>query len=161
MSDNTFEWSDEDFAALKKEMRAEQKRQWYYANREKSKERARAWRAANPDRHKALRKVWEERNPDAARAKNNESRWRKMGIKGAKQELYNDLHNQQKGLCAICGHPSSSRRLAWDHDHTTGQYRGLLCGSCNYRLGWLEKLLDEAKWFEQASSYLEKWEVKE
>jgi hypothetical protein len=38
------------------------------------------------------------------------------------------------GRCALCGMfrgiPGLGR-LVWDHDHDTGDVRGLLCGSCN------------------------------
>lgn len=43
---------------------------------------------------------------------------------------------EQKGCCAICGKPQSmfKRRLNLDHNHKTGQLRGLLCYYCNRRL---------------------------
>lgn len=38
--------------------------------------------------------------------------------------------------CAICGDaPSPGYRLAVDHDHASGKYRGLLCVRCNAGLG--------------------------
>jgi len=39
----------------------------------------------------------------------------------------------QKGCCAICGKHQRmfKRRLNLDHNHKTGQIRGLLCYRCN------------------------------
>lgn len=49
---------------------------------------------------------------------------------------YERLAIQQGGRCAICRkRPSSERRLAIDHDHATGDVRGLLCDRCNTALG--------------------------
>ena len=56
-------------------------------------------------------------------------------------EDYDCLLNLQNGVCAICGQEESipNKRLAVDHDHKTGEVRGLLCTSCNTKLGWYEK----------------------
>ena len=59
--------------------------------------------------------------------KNN---WRKQGIKITLLE-YARLLEKQKGKCAICDTYPKKKRLAVDHDHETGQIRGLLCGTCN------------------------------
>jgi len=64
----------------------------------------------------------------------------------------------QGGVCALCGHSETKRvkgtlaSLAVDHDHQTGQVRGLLCGSCNQALGYLEKL--GMAWIWRAEQYL-------
>lgn len=42
----------------------------------------------------------------------------------------------QCGLCAICGQPVTDPQL--DHCHDTGFVRGVLCPSCNTKLGWYE-----------------------
>lgn len=60
---------------------------------------------------------------------------------------YNRMHVSQNGLCAICGNPETSfdarhkvvRSLAVDHDHETGEVRGLLCYTCNMALGFLQE----------------------
>lgn len=49
-------------------------------------------------------------------------------------EEYSALLNLQGGVCAICGQRPVTRRLAVDHDHTTGEVRGLLCSRCNHDL---------------------------
>lgn len=40
----------------------------------------------------------------------------------------------QGGKCAICRRRPGKRRLAVDHNHTSGAVRGLLCESCNHDL---------------------------
>lgn len=42
----------------------------------------------------------------------------------------------QQGTCAICNREERhGKRLSVDHDHQTGQIRGLLCSDCNFGLG--------------------------
>lgn len=58
-------------------------------------------------------------------------------------EKYEEMVSNQNGLCAICGKPETSvdakagtlKRLAIDHDHSTGKVRELLCWICNSTLG--------------------------
>ena len=52
---------------------------------------------------------------------------------------YSELLTVQNNVCAICKKLcSSGRKLAVDHSHLTGKNRGLLCTSCNTKLGWYE-----------------------
>lgn len=43
----------------------------------------------------------------------------------------------QNGECAICGE-YRGEDLVVDHDHRTGELRGLLCQECNIGLGWFK-----------------------
>jgi Recombination endonuclease VII len=43
------------------------------------------------------------------------------------QDDYDILFLKQGGVCAICERPSKTKRLAVDHDHDTGEVRGLCC----------------------------------
>ena len=49
------------------------------------------------------------------------------------QQDYLDMLEEQGGKCAGCGLTieESRRRLDIDHDHKTGEVRGLLCAPCN------------------------------
>jgi Recombination endonuclease VII len=71
-----------------------------------------------------------EKDPDAYRRQQRRTKY------GMEQEDYDELLESQGGRCAICGRPFG--RVCIDHDHATGQVRGLLCNLCNSRLGWFE-----------------------
>lgn len=49
------------------------------------------------------------------------------------EEEYAARLEEQGGVCAICGNPpkEGGRALHVDHDHKTGDVRGLLCHYCN------------------------------
>jgi len=71
-------------------------------------------------------------------------------------EDYDRMLKEQNGVCAICGQPESSdrQRLSVDHNHETGEIRGLLCQKCNTMVGMsLEKvsILESAIRFLQRS----------
>ena len=53
---------------------------------------------------------------------------------------YWNLLKEQNYECKICGVKkcSTGNRMVMDHDHATGKIRGLLCLSCNVKLGWFE-----------------------
>ena len=50
-------------------------------------------------------------------------------------EQYDQMFEQQNGLCAVCGCPEVGQRLSIDHNHKTGQIRKLLCSKCNLIIG--------------------------
>lgn len=58
---------------------------------------------------------------------------RTYGITG---EQYNQMMEKQNSSCAICNkhQKDSKKRLAVDHNHETGEIRGLLCDYCNHRV---------------------------
>lgn len=65
-------------------------------------------------------------------------------------ETYKLLFEKQKGLCAICSE-KPNYRLAVDHNHTTGNVRGLLCRKCNLGIGFLR---DNKDILQKAIDYL-------
>lgn len=70
-------------------------------------------------------------------------------------EEYDRKFAEQNGLCAICGKPEPvvGRRLSNDHDHDTGENRGLLCSLCNPGLGLFK---DDPNLLLNAIAYLAK-----
>lgn len=135
-------YSDDKFQTMLAEARRQWKNEWmrsyYKENRDAVLARSKKWRDANPEKAKESRRKWERNNPEKVRKKANELRWKTSGMIDATIERYDELAQQQGGLCAICRNPDKRRRLAWDHNHQTGQPRGLLCTGCNVKLGWLE-----------------------
>lgn len=66
---------------------------------------------------------------------------------------YEALYAAQGGVCAGCLRATGrTKRLAVDHDHKTGQPRGLLCGPCNQMLGHGR---DDPEFFRRVAGYLE------
>jgi len=88
----------------------------------------------------------------------NRSLKRKYGIT---LEQYEVMHDEQNGVCKICGNPETRKnpytdmpsRMPVDHCHETGKIRGLLCTDCNVGIG---KLNDDIKLLEKAIEYLRK-----
>ena len=115
--------------------------------------KVRQWRLDNPEkfiaqsraRYQAKREDYLKRandyrimHPEARRANHLLRRY------GLTPEDYQALLDEQHGQCAICGRePRGSRNeknLHVDHDHDTGEVRGLLCISCNAAIGGLHNL---------------------
>lgn len=51
-------------------------------------------------------------------------------------EIYNEMLEKQNGKCLIC---EKEDKLVVDHDHATGEVRGLLCDVCNRGIGYLQE----------------------
>ena len=68
-------------------------------------------------------------------------------------EDYNSMFAYQRGCCAICGTHQNElvKSLHVDHDHSTGEVRALLCGTCNAGLGMYR---DDPELLEIAAEYL-------
>jgi hypothetical protein len=75
-------------------------------------------------------------------------------------EQVEQIEKDQNHCCKICGKHESlngkdkrgnRKKLSVDHDHTTGQVRGLLCDSCNPALGGFK---DNIESLQKAIDYL-------
>ena len=72
---------------------------------------------------------------------------------GLSTPAWEEMFTNQNRTCAICG-TADPGAAGWhtDHDHKTGEVRGILCANCNLKLGHFEK------WYlpnsESVNSYL-------
>ena len=68
-----------------------------------------------------------------------------LGLTVDELEKYRSTHlnceicNKTIEEAVITKNKWSPKRLALDHDHKTGKFRGVLCQLCNRQLGWYEK----------------------
>lgn len=70
-------------------------------------------------------------------------------------EDYERMLEEQKHCCAGCGthQLELNTKLNVDHNHDTGEIRGLLCGNCNRALGLVK---DNTNTLKSLINYLEK-----
>jgi hypothetical protein len=92
-----------------------------------------------------LVKTWQQKNP--AKLALARLKWRLKSY-GFTLEDYNAMFEKQNGRCAICGRDVP---LHIDHDHVTGEFRGLLCFNCNTGIGSLK---EDPQLLNRAAQYL-------
>ena len=86
-----------------------------------------AYRVAHEKTHKRKR----------CREYGKRKRWLKHQY-GLTHEQYETMVHEQQRCCLICG-KEPTKLLVVDHNHTTGQIRGLLCTRCNTLVGYIER----------------------
>ena len=77
-----------------------------------------------------------------------------MKTYGISSADYDRMLEEQDGCCAICKSPTTNSRSKYfmvDHDHDTGEVRGLLCHKCNVLIGHAN---DNKTILENAITYL-------
>jgi hypothetical protein len=125
----------------------EQRRLRAIKNRASNKARHRLWVLQNPERQRTRTANWRAKNPDKVNAA---ALRRKYGIT---PEALQRLFDTQGSACALCKKHSSESKLHIDHDHLTGKVRGLLCRTCNNRLGYYETT--PPGWLQAVGNYLQ------
>jgi hypothetical protein len=136
----------------KKEKHRESSKRWREQNRERMKECQRRWRKKNKKRLKEDKKTWLEKNRE--RVKKTDRLCKMKRIYGLTEEGFNSLLEVQQGCCAICGCAEPKGKGNWhvDHNHETGEVRGLLCSQCNPGLG---KFKDSPSILRAGADYIE------
>lgn len=121
----------------------------YRANAERDKARVRRWQRENADRVRAWQEAYRQSGKKAISNRRSYLK-RKYDIT---LEQYDEMLAAQGGVCAICGcTPREDISLHVDHDHGTGEIRGLTCFRCNNSLGDLN---DDPRRLRRAVEYLE------
>jgi hypothetical protein len=112
--------------------------------------RVKQWQQENSERLNEYRRAYRQR-PERQAADRSQYLKRKYGISLGDYEA---MFEAQGGVCAICGEARpEDRTLHVDHDHETGEVRGLLCFRCNNALG---DLREEYELFQRATNYLDR-----
>jgi hypothetical protein len=114
----------------------------------------------DPLKRREVEKRYREKNKEKARAWARDY-WHRKGkykLRQVKPQFYFKLLEQQNNLCAICLQPERAigrngkvKALSLDHNHITGEVRGLLCSTCNLLLGYAG---DSPEILERAKEYL-------
>lgn len=96
-------------------------------------------------------KRWRKEFPERARLTDRKARLK--NVFGITEEQYEELLNKQEHRCAIClKHKTEfKKRLHIDHNHKSGEIRGLLCAFCNRRVVGRHT---NADLFDRAANYL-------
>lgn len=115
-----------------------------------NKEKNAAWLAKNGDKARERIKAWRQKNKEKARRIAARSLF--MSRYGLPIEAKAVLLDLQDGRCGVCGTSDPERRWHFDHCHTTGRARGVLCGGCNHLLG---NAKDNTDILRRAIQYLE------
>lgn len=88
-----------------------------------------------------LQRIRRDSDPDRSDHVRDMNLRRKFGIT---LDQYLDMVVGQGGKCKICGtfYGDIGKALAVDHDHETGEIRGLVCQRCNTLIGFIDKNFD-------------------
>ena len=139
------------YAAKHREEKKEYNTSYLEEHREENKETCKAYYYAN--REEALRKraEYRETNAEAVKA----CKWASYlkSKYGLTVQEWQDMLSEQGGVCAICGEVQENRSLCVDHNHETGDVRGLLCVRCNAGIG---NFREKPDLFLNAIAYLER-----
>ncbi len=100
------------------------------------------------EQHLATRR-WEKNNPEKVRLQNLRTRVRNAGLGDMIDELIPRLIKERK--CECC--QQEVKKLAVDHCHMSGKFRGLICEQCNLGLGIFK---DDTKRLQNAIEYLQR-----
>jgi hypothetical protein len=117
---------------------------WAQNNREK--QRAQGKRAREKLKQDPVRYArHKEKQQSYQRQRQPYTPTKRLKVYGLTHEAYIAMLERQGNACALCGKPETAkdrngriRALAIDHDHTTGEVRGLLCFRCNTSLSIVE-----------------------
>lgn len=98
---------------------------------------------------------WRSKNPELAHVASRVCEMQKRGIKITREQFVKLKPRIYNDVCEICGKINTHKNSALfiDHDHTTGEVRGLLCHKCNTALGHAN---DNVELLQKMIKYLKK-----
>lgn len=103
----------------------------------------------------AEHKRWVEENEERVQEYRSRDSWtlaKRCSRRGITPEELVDRYERQEKCCAICKDEITLLDSAIDHNHDTGEFRGVLCKQCNRALGMFK---DSPSVLKNALEYLE------
>ena len=137
-----------------KEEIARKNKEYREKNKEKLYAKRNEWRLNNLERNKQNHAKWRAENVESVKIHRRKSKLKKYNLT---LDDFNLLMQQQNGCCAVCLVKAEDTKNKWlcvDHNHLTGEVRGLLCDFCNTAIGLLREDLGI---MQRASEYLKKF----
>ena len=117
-----------------------------HKNKEDRKKYFRQYGKDHKEERKVYIKQWRQENPDYSR------KYQIEHLYGLSHKDWLEIWDSQGGKCAICNTPFDKPTDACvDHNHRTGEIRGLLCKNCNLGIGFLN---DDSELMAKAINYL-------
>ena len=92
------------------------------------------------DCHYSHNKEWRQDNQELIRQYRAKDKWtlqKRCARHGITPEEFWSIYEEQDGSCPVCDKAIEAEDSAIDHNHKTGEVRGILCKSCNRALGLL------------------------
>ena len=129
-----------------KEKLAKQKAEYRKNNKEKLTKQKAEYRKNNKEKLTKIRAEWQKNNKEKIRQYGD---WIRFGLTSKQSDIVENL--RINGKCCCCGRNAKDggtanyggqKKLCLDHNHNTGQIRGLLCNNCNSFEGQLKKQLE-------------------
>lgn len=103
---------------------------------------------------------WVDDNPERVRGYREKDSWtivKRCARRNITPEQLVNRYEQQEECCAICKKHIALDDSAIDHNHATGEFRGVLCKQCNRALGMfgdsISTLRNAVEYLEDYGSY--------
>mgnify|MGYP003653588059 CR=1 FL=1 len=139
-----------------KAKRAEKKREYRQNNKEDIAEKRREYDQNNKEKNAEYQREYKENNKEQIAEYQREyhkifnqtpagkkawimSNWRRRGVVNVNDEMYERYLNTTKCECCLKEFSCSTDRCL-DHNHETGEFRWVICRSCNNQDYWKKKI---------------------
>jgi hypothetical protein len=109
---------------------------WYYRNKDKCLGDIATYYQDNKEKRKAYIYAWRKTHKDSLYFTFIKVEY------GVTKDQYYKILKYQKNKCPICKTDFSKvkRRPCVDHDHKTGEFRGILCQRCNSAMHYFDNM---------------------
>jgi dCTP deaminase len=107
----------------------------------------------DPEKNREYKREWAQRQRDHQRTDGTRRDYMLRIRYGISEAEWDQMFDRQGQRCAICKCQEPKSKVGWhtDHDHDSGEIRGILCENCNRGLGMYEH---DISFLRRAAAYL-------